>query len=247
MYDATVSEEASRSLAEITARTLSNYDAQAEVFWAGTRDHDVRQNYDALLSALPSATPLRLLDFGCGPGRDLMALTALGHHVTGLDGSPVFAEMARAQSGCEVLEQNFLGLALGERQFDGVFANASLFHVPRAELPRVLSELFRVLVPCGVLFCSNPRSFERDWEGFKGERYGSFLTIDSWLAQIRDAGFVVERHFLRPSEKPPSEQPWLALVARRPVLIGEEAGDREERSSGAAGAAGRDGGSGAAA
>lgn len=208
--------EASRSLSEIAARTLSDYDQVAESFWAGTRDHDVTQNYAALLDALLGSRPLQLLDFGCGPGRDLMALTARGHHVTGLDGSPVFAEMARAQSGCRVLHQNFLALALSEREFDGVFANASLFHVPSAELPRVLGELFRALVPGGVLFCSNPRAFERDWEGFKGERYGSFLTIESWLELIEGAGFAVERHFLRPSGKPPSEQPWLAIVARRP-------------------------------
>jgi SAM-dependent methyltransferase len=204
-------------LAEITARTLGDYDAVAESFWAGTRDHDVTQNYAALLAAIAGSAPLRLLDFGCGPGRDLMALTALGHTVTGLDGSPVFAEMARAQSGCRVLEQNFLELALAEHQFDGVFANASLFHVPRAELSRVLAELRSCLIPGGVLFCSNPRAFERDWEGFKGERYGTFLTIESWLEQLAAAGFVVERHFLRPTDKPPNEQPWLAIVARRPL------------------------------
>ncbi|HEY0464865.1 MAG TPA: methyltransferase domain-containing protein [Polyangiaceae bacterium] len=212
-----MSEHEPLPLTEVTARTLGDYDRVAESFWAGTRDHDVTQNYAALLAALGGTGPQRLLDFGCGPGRDLMALTALGHIVTGLDGSPVFAEMARAQSGCRVLQQNFLQLALGERQFDGVFANASLFHVPRAELPRVLGELFRALVPGGVLFCSNPRSFERDWEGFKGERYGSFLTIASWLEQLQAANFVIERHFLRPSDRPPSEQPWLAIVARRPL------------------------------
>ena len=205
------------SLGEASARTLNDYAQSAESFWEFTRDHDVTQNYAALLDAIAGAPPLRLLDFGCGPGRDLIALTARGHTVTGLDGSPVFAEMARSRSGCRVLVQNFLELSLGEQQFDGVFANASLFHVPRVELPRVLGELFRALVPGGVLFCSNPRSFERDWEGFKGERYGSFLTIDSWLASIAQAGFVVERHFLRPSDKPPSEQPWLAIVARRPA------------------------------
>lgn len=216
MYAEPVSEkDASRSLSQVTARTLNDYDQAAQSFWAGTRDHDVTQNYAALLDALAGPAPQRLLDFGCGPGRDLMALTALGHTVTGLDGSPVFAEMARAQSGCRVLQQNFLELALGEREFDGVFANASLFHVPRAELPRVLGELHRALVPGGVLFCSNPRSFERDWEGFKGERYGSFLTVPSWLEQIAGAGFAVERHFLRPSGKPEREQPWLAIVARR--------------------------------
>ena len=206
------------SLAEITARTLGDYDAVAESFWAGTRDHDVTQNYAALLDALAGTPPpLRLLDLGCGPGRDLLALTALGHVVTGLDGSPVFAEMARAQSGCRVLQQNFVQLELGEHEFDGVFANASLFHVPGAELDRVLSELFRAIVPGGVLFCSNPRSFDRDWEGFKGQRYGTFLTIESWLGRVARAGFVIERHFLRPSGKPASEQPWLAIVARRPL------------------------------
>jgi len=217
VYASAVSEHEPIPLSEITARTLHDYDQHADSFWAGTRDHDVTQNYAALLEALGGLAPLRLLDFGCGPGRDLMALTALGHVVTGLEGSPVFAEMARAQSGCRVLQQNFLELELGERQFDGVFANASLFHVPRAELSRVLAQLFRALVPGGVLFCSNPRSFERDWEGFKGERYGSFLTVQSWLARIEDAGFSVERHFLRPSDRPVSEQPWLAIVARRPT------------------------------
>ena len=206
------------SLAEITARTLGDYDSVAESFWAGTRAHDVTQNYAALLDALAGTPPpLRLLDLGCGPGRDLLALTALGHVVTGLDGSPVFAEMARAQSGCRVLQQNFVQLELGEHEFDGVFANASLFHVPGAELDRVLSELFRAIVPGGVLFCSNPRSFDRDWEGFKGQRYGTFLTIESWLGRVARAGFVIERHFLRPSGKPASEQPWLAIVARRPL------------------------------
>jgi SAM-dependent methyltransferase len=216
VYAWAVSEHDVPRVPDITARTLNSYDQTAEAFWAGTRDHDVTQNYAALLEALPSSEPLRLLDFGCGPGRDLVALSARGHVLTGLDGSAVFVEMARAQSGCRVLQQNFLELALGEQQFDGVFANASLFHVPQAELPRVLGELFRALVPGGVLFCSNPRSFERDWEGFKGERYGSFLTIQSWLAQLEAAGFLVEHHFLRPADKPANEQPWLAIVARRP-------------------------------
>jgi len=210
-------QERGHSYSDVSARTLSDYDQGAESFWLGTRDHDVTQNYAALLDAISAPAPLRLLDLGCGPGRDLVALTARGHVVVGLDGSPVFAEMARRRSGCRVLQQNFLQLDLGQREFEGVFANASLFHVPRAELPRVLAQLFHALVPGGVVFCSNPRSFTADWEGFKGERYGSFLTVDSWLATIASVGFVVERHFLRPADKPESEQPWLAIVARRPA------------------------------
>ncbi len=208
--------DVSLELTEIARRTLGHYNASAERFWEGTRDHDVSQNYQALLGALGNAGPYRLLDFGCGPGRDLRALSALGHSLTGLDGSAELARMARAHSGCEVLEQSFFELDLGERRFDGVFANASLFHVPRALLPRVLGQLYASLLADGVLFCSNPRSFDLDREGFQGERYGSYLTTDGWRRSIEDAGFVIERHYFRPADKPPSEQPWLAIVARRP-------------------------------
>ncbi|HEY3665236.1 MAG TPA: class I SAM-dependent methyltransferase [Polyangiaceae bacterium] len=204
-------------LTEIEGRTLGHYGSNAARFWEGTRDHDVTQNYQALLGALGNRASLRLLDLGCGPGRDLVALRAMGHVMTGLDGSAEFVRMARERSGCPVLEQSFFELALGEACFDGVFANASLFHVPRALLPRVLGQLRESLVSGGVLFCSNPRSFDADHEGFNGERYGSYLTTETWLRLIAEAGFVVEHHYFRPSDKPPSEQPWLALVARRPA------------------------------
>ncbi len=204
-------------LSEIAGRTLGHYDANAARFWEGTQGHDVTQNYQALLGALGNAAPLRLLDLGCGPGRDLVALSALGHTLTGLDGSAEFVRMAREHAGCTVLEQSFFALDLGEARFDGVFANASLFHVPRALLPRVLGQLLVSLAPGGVLFCSNPRSFDVDREGWNGERYGAYLTTEGWLSVIGAAGFVVERHYFRPSGLPPAEQPWLAVVARKPA------------------------------
>ena len=125
-------------LARITAATLRHYEERAAAFWEGTRDHDVRQNIEALLRQIRATPPWRILDFGCGPGRDLATFRALGHEAIGVDGSPALAALARSHSGCEVWEQDFLALALPEGSFDGIFANASLFHVPRSELPRVL-------------------------------------------------------------------------------------------------------------
>lgn len=206
------------SLETIAARTLGHYQANAAQFWHGTRDHDVTQNTEALLDALGRRAPLKILDFGCGPGRDLAALRALGHQPTGLDGCSAFVEMARDFSGCEVLHQSFFALSLGKERFDGIFANASLFHVPRAILPRVLGELREALVASGALFCSNPRAFDTDSEGWYGERYGSHLTVESWTRLVSAAGFVVERQFLRPSNEPPSRQPWLAMVLRKPDI-----------------------------
>jgi SAM-dependent methyltransferase len=203
-----------RVLAE---RTLGSYQARAEAFWRGTRDHDVAQNLSTLLGALPPRSGLRILDFGCGPGRDLMALRAAGHTPVGLDGCPAFVDMAREHSGCEVLEQSFFELRLPPTSFDGVFANASLFHVPKATLPRVLGELFAALVPGGALFCSNPRAMGEEQEGWQGERYGTYLSHEGWSALFEDAGFRLETHYLRPSGQPVSEQPWLAMLWRRPA------------------------------
>ncbi|MFJ3471169.1 class I SAM-dependent methyltransferase [Pseudomonas sp. NPDC090201] len=202
-----------QDLAQITAVTLGNYNDVAEDFREGTRDHDVSQNIDALLRNIQGQGPFQILDFGCGPGRDLRTFTAMGHVAVGLDGSERFAEMARADSGCEVLHQNFLVLDLPDQRFDGIFANASLFHVPRQELPRVLKELRAALKPGGVLFSSNPRGSNQ--EGWKGERYGSFHDLASWSGLLTEAGFVEVEHYYRPAGLPREQQPWLASVWRR--------------------------------
>ena len=145
----------SKAIEHIAARTLAHYEHHADEFWQGTRDHDVSQNIAALLHYIEAPPPFELLDFGCGPGRDLKTFQELGHHPTGLEGAQRLATMARAHSGCDVLQQNFLKLSLPAAHFDGVFANAVLFHVPSQALPRVLKELQATLKPGGVLFSSN--------------------------------------------------------------------------------------------
>lgn len=201
-------------LNHIAARTLAHYDQRAPAYWEGTRDHDVSQNIGALLQHIETAPPFELLDFGCGPGRDLAAFTALGHRATGLEGSPALAAMARTHSGCEVLGQNFLQLDLPDAYFDGVFANAVLFHVPSQALPKVLRELHTTLKAGGVLFSSNPRGDGQ--EGWNGERYGAFHAWEAWRDAMTAAGFVALDHYYRPAGAPREQQPWLASVWRKP-------------------------------
>ena len=88
----------------------------------------------------------------------------------GLDGTEAFVEMARADSGCEVWQQDLLQLQLPTESFDGIFANAVLFHVPSAELPGVLARLHEALKAGGVLFCANPGP--RPKRDSQNERYG---------------------------------------------------------------------------
>ncbi len=92
---------------DVTRGTLAYYEQGAEQFRAGTWDHDVSQNIGALLRHLAGPPPLSILDFGCGPGRDLAAFAALGHRVVGLEGAAPFVAMARA-AGHEVWQQDFL-------------------------------------------------------------------------------------------------------------------------------------------
>jgi SAM-dependent methyltransferase len=200
-------------LQRIAARTLAHYERNAQAFWEGTRDHDVSQNIAALLQHIEAVPPLEILDFGCGPGRDLAAFSALGHHATGLEGAPALAALARQHSGCEVLEQNFIALALPAERFDGVFANASLFHVPGAVLPRVLRELHATLKPRGVLFASNPRG--EGQEGWSGERYGAYHDWETWRGLMVAAGFAELTHYYRPPGVPRAQQLWLASVWRK--------------------------------
>lgn len=198
------------ALEQLAASTIRHYELHAEDFRRGTWHHDVTQNVDALLRYLDG--PSDILDLGCGPGRDLVTFRDFGHRPIGLDAAVPFVEMARAASGCEVWQQDFLALDLPEGRFDGIFANAVLFHVPRQELPRVLAELRETLRPEGVLFCSNPRG--PDVEQQNGLRFGCYLTFDTWSALASEAGFELLEHYYRPPGRPREQQPWLATVWR---------------------------------
>ena len=202
-----------QDMKQIADLTLEHYNQRAEDFWEGTRDHDVSQNVAALLQHIQGEAPFTILDFGCGPGRDLKTFAGLGHVAIGLEGATRFAEMARAWSDCEVWEQDFLRLDLPAGRFDGVFANAALFHVPSRELSRVLRELHAALKPGGVLFSSNPHGSND--EGWNRGRYGAYHDPDTWRRYVLEAGFAELAHYYRPPDLPREQQPWLATVWRR--------------------------------
>ena len=200
---------------DITRRTLDYYDSHAQQFFAGTIDHDVSQNIDALLGAIEAAPPFTILDLGCGPGRDLKTFSALGHRAIGVDGAAQFAAMAHVYSGCEVWHQDLNHLDLPPSSFDGIFANAVLFHVPSVALPKVLDDLYAALKPGGVLFTSNPRGHNE--EGWQGPRYGSYYDLATWQHYLAAAHFSHLHHYYRPPNLPRDQQPWLASVWRKPV------------------------------
>jgi len=138
--------------------------------------------FAALLSTATS-----VLDVGCGSGRDLRALTALGLTCTGLDLSSMLASCAASYSACPVIVGDMRALPFEDSTFGGVWASASLLHLPRAELGRGLAECHRVLVRGGIFFSS------MKWgrgEGYDSEgRWYSYVTEDEWASLLGQAGF----------------------------------------------------------
>jgi 2-polyprenyl-3-methyl-5-hydroxy-6-metoxy-1,4-benzoquinol methylase len=199
-------------LNRIESETLDHYEKNALSFWQGTYDHDVSQNIESFIAALPALKPLNILDFGCGPGRDLITFKSMGHNPIGLDGSKSFCVMANKNSGCKTLNQQFLHLNLKNYQFDGIFANASLFHIPSQELVSVLKLLRQSLRSNGILFASNPRGNQ---EGWSGQRYGHYMQLENFEFYLAQAGFKVLSHYYRPAGQPREQQPWLAVISQR--------------------------------
>jgi SAM-dependent methyltransferase len=107
----------------ISQKNIGHYDQNAAAYDEGTQDHDVSQNIHALLRAIKTNPPFHLLDFGCGPGRDLQTFAKLGHVAIGLEGSQQAAQTARMKSGCEVLVQDFFNLSLPDNTFDNDLRN----------------------------------------------------------------------------------------------------------------------------
>lgn len=194
---------------EFITRTIQHYEDNHERFWEGTKDHDVSQNIEALLKHIKAHPPYRILDFGCGPGRDLKQFKELGHEPYGLDGCENFVQMAKAHSGRPVFHQNFLELELQDNFFDGIFANASLFHIPKARLGEIFTKLNKSLKTQGVLFSSNPRG---NGESFDGTRFANYMEVEEYAAIAAGSGFELIHHYYRPQGQPIEKCPWLACI-----------------------------------
>lgn len=200
------------NLETLTTNTIHHYESSPQAFWEGTKDHDVSQNIDAFFRNLPKISSV-VLDFGCGPGRDIKSLTKRGLKTIGLDGCPDFCQMAREYSKQDVWQQNFIHLDLPKNHFAGIFANASLFHIPRESLLQTLKHFHQSLIPNGIVFCSNPRGSMI--EQVNGLRYGNYMDTEGWSTFFQEAGFQEVEHYYRPPGRPREEQPWLAMVWRK--------------------------------
>ena len=145
------------------ASTIAYYDDHAEEFIAGTVDVDMADLYRPFLEYMPQGG--RILDAGCGSGRDSLAFTRMGYEVVSIDASERMVEATRSVTGGDVRQMTFESAEF-EDEFDGIWACASLLHVPRQELGAVFVVLGKALKSDGILYLSfKYGNFERTENG----------------------------------------------------------------------------------
>jgi SAM-dependent methyltransferase len=130
---------------------IGYYQHNAGTFFADTVEVAMTPLYRHFLPLLPDRG--RILDAGCGSGRDAKAFSALGHQVTAFDASPALIALAERNLGQPVHCLRFQDITWQD-SFDGIWACASLLHVPAVELPDAMQRLCRALEPGGILYAS---------------------------------------------------------------------------------------------
>jgi SAM-dependent methyltransferase len=193
------------------ARTRSVYEAESDAFVEKYRSESIAERFgEPFFDALDGQ---RILDVGCGPGSDAETFADRGYDVTGLDVTPSFLESARTNvPDAAFALGDMRHLPLADDSFDGVWACASLLHVPREDVPATLSEFDRVLDDGGTLYCSLKRG---DESGFDGDgRFFERHTTDAVRELLVDAGFEPEHVETAAAEEVASQDGWVQVVAR---------------------------------
>ncbi len=158
-------------------KTLEYYDTNAQEFYNSTVNVDMSNHYQRFLKYLQTGN--KVLDFGCGSGRDSRAFLGMGYQVTSIDGSSQLCEIASQLIGQEVIHIEFKDVEY-TNEFHGIWACASVLHVQESELSNILSIMKKALITNGVIYIS----FK--YGNFSGERNGRYFNdmTEEKLAEV---------------------------------------------------------------
>jgi SAM-dependent methyltransferase len=189
----------------------SYYDRNAQTFVDGTLDADVKALYEPFLSRLPAQA--RILDAGCGSGRDMLAFLKLGYFVEAFDASEKMAELASKVTGRAVAVARFQDVDY-KSEFDGIWACASLLHVPASEIDDVVLRLANALKPDGILYASFKLGYgERLKDGrlFVDYNHETFSSLIN-----RTKVFSLEQMSVSADVRPErAEEKWLNCICKK--------------------------------
>ena len=191
-------------------KIIDYYNKHAEEFIALTFDVDMESLYQPFLAELPEGA--RILDVGCGSGRDTLAFKDKGYQVEAIDYSAELVKKAKELTGIEVRQQSFYELNESEK-YDGIWACASLLHCDRDFLPEVMGHIFKALKPNGVCYMSfkyGNTDREKDGRSFTdlNEQQAHEL-----LKQIDQA--LLLQQWITIDKRPDRDEEWLNVLWKK--------------------------------
>lgn len=191
--------------------TLDYYEENARAFARSTREADMSLARQAFLSRIPAGG--RILDFGCGSGRDTKAFLDLGYEAEAADGSPALCREASAYTGLEVRCMRFEDLD-AEEAYDGIWACASILHLKKEVLGKVFASMARALKGEGVLYASFKYG---TFEGLRRGRHFTDFTEETFAAFLASVPvFETEETWISRDVRPGrDEEKWLNLLLRK--------------------------------
>jgi superfamily II DNA or RNA helicase/HKD family nuclease/SOS-response transcriptional repressor LexA len=193
--------------------TLAYYQAHAEQFFSETQDVDMSPLHQRFLDGLPAGA--HILDGGCGSGRDSKAFVARGYRVAAFDACEALVSLARAHTGLPVLHRSFTDVE-EVAIYDGIWACASLLHLPESELPNALHRLWHALKPGGLLYVSFKYGEGTRQHGGRHFTDATESRLNQWLQSITD--IESNETWITEDQRPDRNERWLnALLRRAPV------------------------------
>lgn len=188
------------------------YDDNAEGFAERTRTIDLRHLYDKFLAHVtPNGA---VLDAGCGSGRDSKAFLERGYRVTAIDASKNMATLAGRYLGRSVAQMRFQDVAW-RNQFDGIWACASLLHVPKDELPGVFGRLERALKPGDALYASFKLGYGERQDAATGRHFTDLTEAELTELVERSSTLGVLTLWANPDDRPGYDTEWLNVLTRK--------------------------------
>ena len=192
-------------------KTIEYYNQNADMFAQGTRLVDFTVVQERFRKMLPVGS--RILDFGCGSGRDTKYFLEKGYRVEATDGSAELCKLASAFAGIEVKEMLFQDLDVSGK-YEGIWACSSILHLSKKELLPVIRKMCDALKDNGVIYTS----FK--YGDFEGERNGRYFTdftedtFDKFIKVIPE--LTIEEEWITSDVRPGrGEEKWLNLILRK--------------------------------
>jgi len=190
--------------------TINYYNQHAGEYSESTLYADMNEHYSKFLSYMQEGSAI--LDAGCGSGRDSKYFLEHGYTVTAMDASKEMCREAEKNIGQKVLCLRFEELSFRE-EFDGIWACASLLHVPKSEMPAVLQKLYAALKENGILYASFKQGTE---ERTQGGRFFNDYKEESAAELFKEAGFeIAELYKTEDVRSNVPEQIWINILAKK--------------------------------